>query len=119
MAPLYRNHHASESLADLQPEPRSGPHRTRPPVGQEQSLLARWVGAARLLKAQGLLAPDDLLALLVAPDEGSDELSADERRQRLKAADEELRTVIQQLESSLRERHPDLFDRRGGSAPPS
>ena len=37
----------------------------------------------------------------------------EKRRRRLKAADAELRDVSKRLESALRARHPDLFDRCG------
>jgi hypothetical protein len=42
-----------------------------------------------------------------------DTLTPDERRWRLKLADAKLREVSERLESSLKARYPDLFDRRG------
>jgi len=82
-----------------------------------RAALARWAQAALLFMEQGLLAPDDLLVLLVASGKHSDTLPADERRRRLQEADDELRDVSEQLESDLRARCPQLFDRRGRLRP--
>ncbi|HZR99942.1 MAG TPA: hypothetical protein VFE37_14615 [Chloroflexota bacterium] len=102
-----------ERLAEL-PKPRksaSGPGNRRDEP--ERAMVARWAGAALLLIEQGLLGPDDLLALLVAAGERANRFSPDERRARLQAADAELQAVTQQLASRLQARYPELFDRRG------
>ena len=80
---------------------------------EERAWLARWAATAILYVEQGLLGPSDLLALLVAASDQSRPLSAEERRRRLKEADEELTQVSKQLESKLRARDPSLFDQHG------
>jgi hypothetical protein len=102
-----------ERLTDKQ----AGPGRGAPEAGardaEERALLARWADAAVLLLGRGLLAPHDLITLLVAAGERPDELAADERQRRLREADDELAAVAKKLEATLRAGHPELFDRRG------
>jgi hypothetical protein len=82
-------------------------------ASHESEMLAQWLAAARLLLEQGLLDPDDLFALAIADVDRSENLSADERRRRKQESDEELREVSERLEAGLRERYPELFDRKG------
>jgi hypothetical protein len=72
---------------------------------------------AILLLEQGLLEPSDLLALLLTSRGLPEVVPDDEKRRRLREADEELREVTERLEAALRARHPELFDRRGRLRP--
>jgi hypothetical protein len=81
----------------------------------ESDVLRRWATALMVPIEHGLLEPGALLALVVAS--GRVARSGEERRRRLRQADAELREVSERLESALRARHPDLFDRQGRLRP--
>jgi hypothetical protein len=117
---VLREHGAAMQQAQLPewlPDPRDESTHSVTQSGREPSaegvLIAEWASLAAVFLERGLVAPADLLALVVASAGRSDTLPPKERQQRLKLADAELREVSERLESLLQARHPDLFDRRG------
>lgn len=106
-------------LTDAGSDPVPGAGAAGQRSADERATIARWAQAALLFMEQGLLRADDLLALLVASGKHSDRFPTTDRRRRIKEADDELRDVIEQLESDLRGRCPQLFDRRGRLRPAS